>query len=569
MINARQWGVYLELVRRSGVHEDIEARLRPAGKGGRPRDLQVDVFLAALMATTGAGRPLWLTEVHNTLTQELNRNLQRELGVRKKHRVLTIRQVRYLMTVIAGAYDDSVATQPHLDEDERAERTETLDEIVNRIVKASNLHVGSTHRYAVDATSIKSFAKARSMPPSEVDDQATAKRNPRSRATRRNKKRTSKKKGSSNGESLKSADPDARWGHRTATYGDWTDTFFGYHLTAFVRIDAAGAARRAVPTLTERIMFHPANNNEVPDAIRALDVLSAQTGKVEEIVADRGYSGKATENWARPIRERNILSVFDLMPSDHGSVPHEKHGYIMIDGWPHDPSVPDHLVDIERPQSFTLGSLPEKATSAEKKEHARRAADIDRFNRLIAERRLYAYERVAFQNNGAERFRCPGVRGKLLTRGCQHSAALPHDAGIPESAHPDGIEVPKACKQQTIQIPLSVTEKLRQHYYWGSPEWQKAYARRNTVERTFGQLKGSTIHPLERGWTRLMGRCKTYLLVGISVAVHNLKQLLRWAAEVGNTDDPLTLTDLADYGFEEYGPDGTLLVGPAPPAPAS
>ncbi|OYV67399.1 MAG: hypothetical protein B7Z74_09650, partial [Deltaproteobacteria bacterium 21-66-5] len=57
----------LDAVRRTGIHRDLEATLKPSGTG-RPRQLKVDVFLAGVLLTVGDKRPLTLVNVHATLT---------------------------------------------------------------------------------------------------------------------------------------------------------------------------------------------------------------------------------------------------------------------------------------------------------------------------------------------------------------------------------------------------------------------------------------------------------------------------------------------------------------------
>jgi hypothetical protein len=72
----------VELVRRSGVDKDLEARLRPDGAGGRPRQLPVDVFLAGVILAAGSRKNLALTNVHALLTVDLARSAQIQYGIR-------------------------------------------------------------------------------------------------------------------------------------------------------------------------------------------------------------------------------------------------------------------------------------------------------------------------------------------------------------------------------------------------------------------------------------------------------------------------------------------------------
>lgn len=83
-------------VRATGVPTRLEELLRPdPARGGRHRQLPVDVFLTALVLTAYYGQKVLLTKVHNLLTQGLARSLRVELGLAGAGRPdLTIRQVR-------------------------------------------------------------------------------------------------------------------------------------------------------------------------------------------------------------------------------------------------------------------------------------------------------------------------------------------------------------------------------------------------------------------------------------------------------------------------------------------
>lgn len=545
-INTRKFGRFLDVVHRSGIHETIEARLRPEGVGGAPRALKTDVFLAAMMATVDDNRSQTLKNVHATLTVELDIHLQERLGVRANGQPIAKHRVYYLMSAIKKAYAHTDATAPEtLDKFAREERRDSLQDLVDKLLAATTKHLEPASRYAVDATSIESWGKG--------------------------KRRSSKKsKSSKDDQELPrySVDPDAAWGYRTATYGHRSNIFFGYHLTSVVRVGAVNAAPYSQPLMTERILLSPANLDDVPDAVVALDRLMEQVGPVLELMADRGYSNKVPESWARPLRVRGIEQVIDMMPSDHGARPDAQHGYIMLDGWPHDPSVPEHLHVIEKPGIMTVASLRKGATREEKADRDRRLTARAEFNALIAERQLYAYTRHSKGKNGAVRYKCPGAAGKLKTAGCQHSVGLPD--GLPTSAHPVGIPVPTACQEghETFQIGAQVQEKLRQRYYWGSPAWQRAFARRTAVEQTFGYLKSTSTLNTTRGWTQQVGLVKTFILLAVRIAVMNIRNLARWAVRTGNTADPLTTVDLADYGHQELDPQGNVAGGISPPPAA-
>ena len=85
------------------------------------------------------------------------------------------------------------------------------------------------------------------------------------------------------------------------------------------------------------------------------------------------------------------------------------------------------------------------------------------------------------------------------------------------------------CCTQTITIPDEALGKHCQKHTWGTPAWFDAYARRTTVERSFGGLKRDDVGMLQSGWTRQVGLVKLTFLSAMTVMAYNLKTLLRWA----------------------------------------
>jgi hypothetical protein len=244
---------------------------------------------------------------------------------------------------------------------------------------------------------------------------------------------------------------------------------------------------------------------------------------------------------------------------------HHDHGYVMVDGWAHCPSIPDQLVHIERPAQLSIRPLKKSATREERAEHARRTRERDEFNAAIAERATYRFEPHGKTKNGSPRFICPARAGKLKCGACPMSQFLPD--GTPE-ADPDLEQLPKACAQETITIPVTVEEKVRQDAYWGSKEWQASYGRRVRVEGGFGLLKSSRSGGVRRGWTHQVGLVKTTLLLGIAVAATNINRLLAWAKRNNDTRDPLTILDVTDHGFVQLTAEGADTGGTDPPLAA-
>jgi hypothetical protein len=112
-----------------------------------------------------------------------------------------------------------------------------------------------------------------------------------------------------------SADPDARWGYKTAKAGT-QEMYFGYELHALVRINSQHQDRADVPTLAERIVVVPASENCVTAVLPTLKAM-AETSTVREVVADRGYTYKV--NWGRELYALGIEPVLDLHQTQYGA----------------------------------------------------------------------------------------------------------------------------------------------------------------------------------------------------------------------------------------------------------
>lgn len=551
MISRAELNQIRTIVRRSGVAADLEDALRPAGRGGRPRALSVEVYLTALVLTHLHAPTLLLTEVHKTLTERLTDKVQRDLGVLRGRRDrLTVGQVYYLTEAIAKAYRYTGRT-PGLDTHERTRREGAFQDLLDRLVQATlPTDLPSTGHYAVDATAIDAAARPRTTV--TADGNATGDR-PDAREAGR-----------------PCADPDAAWGYRTRTVDNKTNVVFGYQLIGFTRLARPGQDGTA-PLLIDRAVVVPANSSMSRPTIAALDRLTQDGTPAEEIVVDRGFSYGTAEKWADRLRARDVEQVLDLHKHDYGVTDHD--GVKMIAGWPHCPSMPAELEDIRRPAQLHIGPLRAGATRAERADHARRTAEIELFHRRIAEREVYAFARHA---NGrrtstgkgpVERFICPAQAGKVRCGNCPLSMLAPAD--LPTIVDPPDAAAglaPAACTQVSISVPSTVSPKLRQKLRWGSPEWVASYGRRSRVEASFGLLKSVRAGRVRRGWIHLTGIVKTSLMLVVAVMATNIRTMRRWAAGATGTTDPAYKDPLPTARFEETEPDSKDPATGPPPA---
>ena len=116
------------------------------------------------------------------------------------------------------------------------------------------------------------------------------------------------------------------------------------------------------------------------------------------------------------------------------------------------------------------------------------------------------------------------------------SLALP--LATPTVLHPPEPDTaPTCCRQRTITVPGDVDTKARQRHYWGSPNWIKAFNRRSRVEGWFGNLKNDNTEALGRGAFRVMGICKTSLMIATYAAATNLRLLRAWARRTLGSED--------------------------------
>lgn len=541
----------LDAVRRSGVADELELLLRPS-RGGRPRQLRVEVFLAGLILTVQDNRALTLTNVHATLTSQIPRSAAEDLGTRYKREadgstaVITIRQVRYMLEAMERVLAHTPGRARGVDESEWPLRAATLQRVVDRIIAASlpaNLPVPTT--MALDGTAIDSWSRfKRSF--SRTDDGSAAEC----------------------GDDLvdvptplmdeilecRSFDRDAGLGYRTRTWDNGRSFCFGFEIFAMVGVGAVGVDPDSLPNLTYKIAVRPSGTDVVEPGLTLLDEFAADGHAVEELLNDRAWSYKKAERWAGPLRERGIEQVFDLHPNEHGVRDYE--GIRMVDGVPHCPAMPLELADIKRPAQLSVGALGRHPDAIQRAHFEKTTAEITSFKAKIAERKQYAFRLVATAPSGAKdpgklRYECPAQAGKVRCANCPMSQHL-DAATTPEIDAPPALDTaPACCTQRTVTIPGHVNAKLAQRHYWGDDEWIASFSRRTHVEGFFGNLKNTSGGNIKRGWCKVVGIVKTSLLIACAVAATNIALLRTWAERTGYTDDPLCLVDPPDFGFEE------------------
>lgn len=484
MVRPRDLREAVAWVDRSGIAPLIEDVLRPTRRG-RPRQLTVRTLFVGMKLAVDTSKTACLTDVHALLTEDLAPSAQRDLGAIHPltGAVITLHQIRRLLTAIQAKLDPSPATTDGMSPEELGARGASLQEVLD-LMLAATMPVTAAHSggYAVDGTGTWSWAKGR-------------KREDRS------------------------PDPDAAWGVKTHKSGR-TESYFGYELHAVVRVGPLGADGSHTPCLAERISVVPASTSPTKPVLDTLARMIDEGHEIRDVVADRGYTYK--NDWAPGLRALGIDSVADLHANQYG--PRGSHaGARIVAGTPHCPAMPAAFDTIQRPDR--LVQTPALATFT---------ADIDR-------REQWALRRVAGPDrDGKERYECPARAGKLRCPLQPGSLALP--LATPTVLNPPDADLaPTCCSQRTITMPGDVDAKARQRHYWGSPNWIKAFNRRSRVEGWFGNLKNDNTEGLGRGAFRVMGICKTSIMVAVFAAATNLRLLRAWARRTLGNDDLIPL----------------------------
>lgn len=546
-VGRREFDRTVRAVQVSGVDKAIDDILR-AGRGGRRRATRMDVYVAAMILTVLSGKELTLRNVWKLLTQGLPHSAQVHYKIRGVNGAYTYRQICYPL----AALKEKLSPEGDTDED-------TLQALMDMVLLTSlPTHIPPMTAVALDATGIQSWARGKStrrsgaLPDDDTVDSDTVDAPLALKAAN---------------DSLCSVDTDARWGYRTKTYSNGSSMVFGYNMFSIVGIPAVGDVEDRAPILTQGIRLKPANAGVVGPGLELLDAYCGTRAQLSQVVNDRAWSYALPEQWAFPVRDRGIEQVLDLHPNDRGVRDFE--GIRMVDGTPHCPAMPDHLVNIARPARFAVRDLPAKPTAEQVRKHAADTEALAKFRAGIAQRQTWSFRRVAGPDSGGkERWECPAQAGKRICANCPLSQLF--DSSTPVVVDPPtGVGQPKCCTQRTVTIPGNVTPKIRQRLYWGSDEWIASFNRRSHVEASYGNMKNPNTENVTRGWCCVMGLVKTSLLLAAAVAASNIRLLRGWARRTGDITDPMSVPDVDYQPWEEVDEDGAILTHDPPPTVAA
>lgn len=570
------------LVDDAGSH--LQKAIRPS-KRGRP-SLDVRIFLTGMVLSLDLCGSATVTDIYETLTTHLPRELQWELGVLwgdpEAPQQLRQDQLYALTKRITAALDYSVARAPHLDREAAQARQSELWEFSRRILAATLVpRPDGSAEYALDGTAIWAHerghksSKAVSLgvgheedleiPAAPEDVPATP--NPDTpehdpscvpadllggdtteSGTHLTDEDVDSGRPARRGRGNKGPS-DAAYGAKTAKNGE-REWYFGYDVETLVRVPAIkgeSTGGHSEPILIENLVVLPASTDIVAPCLDMIDRLMGGGVSVKALIVDRHYSFKRYRRWFRELLHRGIRQVADLHEADQGF--RDWDGMKVAASWIHCPATPDHL--------GTIPSLSPTASDAERAAHAE----------LVTQRQAFAAQRVAaFNTKGESRWRCPARYGTVGCELVDGSVAVAHAGYLPivDSPPPEAGR-PKICCQETVQITVETQAqeramKLYQKEYWGSQKWQRDYNRRTYVEGAFGILKGDSATDFDRGSIQFVGLPLVTIAISCAAALTNVRLLRSWHAETGLGDEchPLLQPDAPFLGFTQLTPDTAL-----------
>jgi hypothetical protein len=306
-------------------------------------------------------------------------------------------------------------------------------------------------------------------------------------------------------------DPDARFGHRTATTDHPGDAYFGYAAHLATDVPTIGAP--PVPHLARGLVLRPANSANAPAGIALLTIMKRAHG-LTTCLADRGYTIATADNFAEPAHQLGISIHMDLHTHQHVEHPGPEEGTVWVDGTLYSSALPQRLRKIAAP---TLTQ-----TAAEK------AAQRDLFDKRCPYRMRATTRPDA---NGARRFRGPaGDRSRRGTVRCRN---------VPESMDgPHHIPLTGCIKDEPCGCGITVTvarhtyQRDRQPLPWQSSRWFDSYGRRVGIESLNASIRRHHAD-INRGYIRVVGLAAVTTLLAFGLAGMNTRILNAWYTSRG------------------------------------
>jgi hypothetical protein len=465
------------LVAESGVLAPLQAMVD--APTGRRRSLSVEAFLvAAQLNGLRRGHTAKIADIARTLNSFSPKQLD-ALGVRNWDPANAYKRTDRLFNKLIAAIDDDAGW---------TDRTW----FSTRVVQASLIDLPATSSsIALDSTDIESHGRlhwprsgsgSESKPPRVLWVDA-------------------------NGRDVRTADPDARDGHRSATNSRRAGIFTGYDLHNFVQVrDVRSSDGREnvvfgpdVPPVLTRFTLAPAGTPLDETVVPHLEDMNRDERRLRDLLVDRGYSQLSAVGLFHPVRRAGMELTFQPK-GDHQRLqaPFSEFA-IVIDGQLFSALMPKHLWQ----------ELPWPPYGASE-------AEILTYEQAYNERARWRFQLHAGPDSeGTTRWKCPFHAGFLRSRQVPFTMSRPRTTPL--------VELPEGAKCCEGIISVSAADlPFRQRFTPGSTAWRKSYRRRNVVEGVNAMLKGGFVN-IQQKFFRVFRLTKLTFLLAFTIAGYNVE----------------------------------------------
>ena len=350
-----------------------------------------------------------------------------------------------------------------------------------------------------------------------------------------------------------SADPDARFGHRSAAGKRTAGYFFGFKCHLAVACKEAvwkGNPRKItfanhVEPFIVAFDLVPANDNEGHAGRDVALEAKHAAPRTSRVHADRGYT--MNPDFLRPLQQMGLDTCQDL-PSPAVKRPK------LVEAGRNGEKLYEHA------GNFFPTHMPARFRVPPKHLKGARLAE------WYAKRQLYAWKVEQKLGRGALKLRCPQCAGKITSDAKTRNPAKPKPGKGPgKQKEPVHVQVDVkpgqyCCKGRRVTVTVDQRQRA-QTVPFGTPAWKKTYAVRNQVENANSILKDKG--GLAPDWCRSLNLMRRKIATLMLIVAHNLRQ---WRKISDTHPLPEPPPDDIDPDTDpEIGPGAEPAPGRAPP----
>ena len=323
----------------------------------------------------------------------------------------------------------------------------------------------------------------------------------------------------------RSADPTAKFGHRSATAKRNAGKRLGFdlHVVCGVRgrqkwqgrPDSANLEAQSVPLMPLHMKLVPADPNVSPPALSSIAWARKIATNAEEVVADRGYTMKY-KKFNRQLHLEAMRAVMDL---DKREVKRIRE--LMLGRNRHQL--------IEHCGTFFPWWLPEELhTPPPGLKGKKRRQWYDRRAKF-----RYSIDSID-ETTGNIRLWCPQCAGRIRSNLKTRNPKVKVRKDAPFVARTDEAEY---CCPGRVTVPVKYLDRY-QSIPFGTTAWKQSYGRRNQIENLNGLLRNKG--GLDDRWCHALGDTARFVgsvMLGVACLLRETKQ--EWLNANGNSEDDI------------------------------